>query len=466
MSAPDLLELSGRGPIHFMGIGGAGMCALAEAVLLEGGQVTGCDLRDSPATKRLSSLGATISSGHEPGHAEGAAALVVTSAVPADHPELQAARDRGVPVLKRAYALGSLVNRGRVVAIAGTHGKTSTTALTVQVLEAAGLDPTGFVGGPVSAWSGNLRRGSSALYVVEADEYDRSFHSLEPDIAVVTNLESDHLDVYGDLAGVKKGFRGFLAAVRPGGQVIACADDPGASSLLAAIGSSVTTYGLSAGTALRAVDVRIGTDSTRFRIVEEGRDRGVARLAAPGLHAVRNALAAGAVARTLGASWEEVRRGWSDFRGVRRRFEDLGTAAGVRVVDDYAHHPTEIDVTLATAREAFPGRRLVAVFQPHLYSRTRDFAGDFGRSLAAADLVWVTDVFPARETPIEGVDGRLVAGAVRAAGGHVTYHASLDGLAEALVPELGDGDVVLTLGAGSVEYLGSALLRELGAVHA
>lgn len=464
-AAPDLVALARTAPVHFMGVGGAGMCALAELVLHDGGAVTGCDLKATETTRRLVALGGRVDMGHDPAHVEGASAVVVTSAVPADHPELLAARARGIPVIKRAAALGGLVNRGRVVAVAGTHGKTSTTALIVQVLETAGLDPTGFVGGTVAQWRGNLRRGATDLAVVEADEYDRSFHHLEPDVAVVTNLEADHLDVYGDLAGVREAFRVFLERLRPGGRVVVCGDDSGAASVLGGVGDRGYTYGLSAGSQLRAVDLRSGADGTRFRVMEEGRDRGVARIPSPGVHSLRNALAAGAVARHLGAHWEAIRTGWASFRGVGRRFQRLGDFAGVTVVDDYAHHPTEIRFTLSAAREAFPGRRVVAVFQPHLYTRTRDFAEEFGAALSAADRVWVTDVFPAREAPLPGVDGTLVERAVAARGGAARYHPELEGLARALAFEARPGDVILTLGAGSIEVLGPALLGELEALR-
>jgi UDP-N-acetylmuramate--alanine ligase len=233
----DLRRLARSGPVHFMGVGGAGMCALAALLLRHGGRVSGCDLKPSRALGDLEELGATVHLGHEASHVEGASALVVTSAVPADHPEILRAAELGIPVLKRAQALGAWVNRGRVVAVAGTHGKTTTTAMATEILAAAGMEPTGFVGGRVAAWGGNLRFGSDTLYVVEADEYDRSFHTLTPDVAVVTNLEADHLDVYGDLEGVRSGFHRFLEGVRPGGTVVACADDHGASALLAGVGA-------------------------------------------------------------------------------------------------------------------------------------------------------------------------------------------------------------------------------------
>lgn len=454
MNAPDLLALDG--PVHFMGIGGAGMYALAELVLREGGQVTGCDLKESPATRRLEELDARVRMGHDPEHVRDAAALVITAAVPGDHPEILAARRAGIPVWKRAQALGQVVNRGRVVAVAGTHGKTSTTALTVQLLASAGLDPTGLVGGSVPAWGGNLRRGGD-LYVVEADEYDRSFLTLDPDVAVVTNLEADHLDIYGSYGGVRDAFQQFLARRRDGARAIICADDPGAATLLPRVNGSGYTYGLSAGSQLRAVEVSPDPAGTCFRIMEDGYDRGRACLPVPGLHNLRNALAAAAVTRFLGGDWDAIRTGWAAFTGVGRRFQRLGEFGGVLLVDDYAHHPTEIRATLEATRAAYPGRRVVAVFQPHLYTRTRDFALEFGQALAVADHVWVTDVFPAREEPIPGVDGGVVARAAGRAGAEVTEHPALDGLAAAVAESVQPGDVVLTLGAGSIERVGPEL---------
>ncbi len=462
MNPVDLRTLAASGPVHFMGIAGSGMCALAELLLRTGGQVTGCDVKDGRALRDLERLGAKIYIGHDAMHTEGATALVVTSAVPIDHPELLHARERALPVLKRAEALGAWVNRGRVVAVAGTHGKTTTTAMATEILALAGEDPTGFVGGRVAGWGGNLRFGSDDLYVVEADEYDRSFHTLRPHLAVVTNLEADHLDIYGDLEGVREGFRVFLRGVRPGGVVMVCADDTGASSLLAGLDGAGYTYGLSAGSQLRAVEVEVDTSATRCRVVEDGAEVGGLSLSLGGTHNLRNALGAAAVARHLGVGWGPIREALAGFRGVSRRFERLGEMGGVTVVDDYAHHPTEIRATLAAARASFTGNRLVVVFQPHLYSRTRDFSGEFGKALSSADVVWVTDVFPAREAAIPGVTGEVVAEAARGAGaGEVRYHAELAGLAEAVTASLREGDVLLTLGAGSIEMLGPQVLERL-----
>lgn len=464
----DLRALAARGPVHFMGAGGAGMVALAELVLRSGGEVSGCDLKESVSLRDLAARGATVAVGHDAAHVDDATALVMTSAVPADHPELLRAFERGIPVLKRAQALGAWVNRGRVVAVAGTHGKTTTTAMATEILAVAGLHPTGLVGGRVAAWKGNLRFGNGDLYVVEADEYDRSFHTLTPDVAVVTNMEADHLDIYGDLEGVRAGFRTFLRGMRAGGVVAACADDHGSASLLASAGPSATSYGLSAGSRVRGVDVTADAAGTVCRVLEDGEDRGTLRLPLGGVHNLRNALGAACAARALGVSWDAVRQALASFGGVGRRFERLGSVRGVQVVDDYAHHPTEIRATLRAARATFAGARLVVAFQPHLYSRTRDFHTDFGAAVAGADVAWITDVFPAREAPIPGVTGALVADAARAAGGaDVRYLPSVDELPSALAGELRDGDVLLTLGAGSVEAVGPRVLRELEeGVHA
>jgi len=468
VSDRDLLALSRKGPVHFMGIGGAGMCSLAEALVRSGGEVTGCDLRTGPVTERLEALGARVERGHDPAHLEGVVALVTTSAIPSNHAELARARELGIPVLKRAQALGDLVNGGTVVAVAGTHGKTTTTAMLTEILVACGRDPTGLVGGPVVAWQGNLRFGASDLFVVEADEFDRSFHTLEPDVAVLTNVEADHLDVYGDLEGVRQGFRDFLAKVDPDGRVLVCGDDVGASRMLPAAPVPATTYGLSAGCQLRGVDVVAGPGGTRCQVLEEGRDRGRIEVPIPGQYNLRNALGAAAAARALDAPWDAIREGLSAFQGVHRRFQVLGEVGGVTVVDDYAHHPTEVAAILEALLVVYPGRRVVAVFQPHLFTRTRDFAGDFGRALARADVVWVTDIYPARESPIPGVTGELVVGEVRKARGEedpVRYHPLLEGLAAAVAGDVRPGDVVVTLGAGSIEALGPEVVRRLGGAH-
>jgi UDP-N-acetylmuramate--alanine ligase len=458
----DLIALSRERPVHFAGMGGAGMAPLAELLLRSGGKVSGCDSAANAATRSLEARGATFHEGHDPAHVEGCAALVVTSALPADHPERRAAEERGIPVVKRAAALGAVVGGGRVAAIAGTHGKTTTTALTASVLQAAGMDPTALVGGHVPDWEGNLLAGGNETFVVEADEYDRSFLTLHPAVAVVTTLEADHLDIYGTLEAVEEAFATFLGQVSDDGQVLACADDRGVARLLPRLGGTrVVSYGLSAGSMLRADDVTSGGGEIRFRVLEEGTALGTARIRMAGMHNVRNSLAAVGIARCFGAEWDAIAEGLASFGGVSRRFELVGEEGGVLVYDDYAHHPTEVEATLRAARERFPGRRLVAAFQPHLFSRTRDFAEGFGRALALADRVLVADVYPAREAPIPGVTGAMVADAARAAGASVEYVAERDQLPGALRDLLEEGDVCFTLGAGDLDRAARDLLELL-----
>ncbi len=460
----DLLELARRGPIHFMGVSGAGVSALAELVVRSGGTATGCDLRPGPLGDALRAMGIAVWQGHDPDHVHDAVAVVATAAVPADHAELAAARARGVPVLKRAAALGSIVQSGRVLAVSGTHGKTTTTAMTAAILEVAGMDPTAFVGGHVPGWTGGLRVGSRAWFVVEADEFDRSFLELRPEAAVVTSVEADHLDVFGSVAGVEDAFVEFLSSVPAGGLIAGCMDDAGAQRVLRRLPSDrVLSYGLADDARLRASDLRHTDDGSVFTARADGEDLGSIALRVPGLHNVRNALAALALARHAGAPMDAAQTALAGFPGVARRFQVLGQAAGVTVVDDYAHHPTEIAATLAAARERYPDHRLVAVFQPHLYSRTRDQHEGLGTALAAADVVWVTDVYPAREAPIPGITGSLVADAAKRAGADVSYVAHPAALTGAVLEILATGDVCVTLGAGDIDLVAQALFQSLRA---
>lgn len=462
MSRASLL-VGGAGPVHFMGIAGAGMVSLAELFLRNGREVTGCDLAPDPGARALESIGGTVVLGHDPSHVEEACALIFSAAVPTDHAEVVRARELGIPVMKRAQALADWVSQGRVVAVAGTHGKTTTTAMTTEILTAAGMNPTGLVGGRVTSWGSNLRFGGTEFFVVEADEYDRSFHHLAPEVAVVTNVEADHLDVYGDVEGVEEGFEVFLDAVPDHGRVVVCGDDHGASRLLPRIGDRASTYGLNPGAMVRGVKVRQGEEGTSFQVLELGEPRGEMRLTVPGIHNVLNALGAASAARYFRVEWDAIADGLAGFRGVSRRFQVLGHASGITIVDDYAHHPTEISATLQAARQRFPGRRLVAVFQPHLFSRTRDLFQGLGQALAGADEVWVTEIYSARESPIPGIGGVLVAQAALDAGAeHVFFHPKLGDLPGELARGLRSGDVCLTLGAGSVEVLGEDLLVALG----
>ncbi|HEY0971379.1 MAG TPA: UDP-N-acetylmuramate--L-alanine ligase [Gemmatimonadales bacterium] len=466
---PPLLDPSDRRPIHLVGIAGAGMSGLAELFARRGASVSGCDLHPGAADD-LRRLGIEVLEGHDASHVEGARAVVVSSAVPKGHPELERARALGIPVVRRAEALAEAVAGGDLVAIAGTHGKTTTTVMTTEALREAGLDPTGVVGGRVAAWEGNLSFGGERTFVVEADEYDRSFLALAPTVATVTNVEADHLDIYRDLDDIRSAFEQFVSGARA---VVLCADDAGAASLRVPVSTNVLRYGIDSPDArVRAVDVHAGRArdgsggralGSGFVVEYDGERVAEAELRVPGAHNVRNALAAIAAGIALGAGAVPLARGVSAFAGVERRFQRLGETAGVAVVDDYAHHPTEVAATLRAAREAYPGRRVVAAFQPHLFSRTRDFATEFGQALATADVVFLTEIYPARERPIPGVTASLVSDAVVGAGRPRPWLGARDELAGALASVVREGDVVLTLGAGDVTRTGPELLRRLGA---
>ncbi|HEX5408293.1 MAG TPA: UDP-N-acetylmuramate--L-alanine ligase [Gemmatimonadaceae bacterium] len=442
-------------PVHLVGAAGAGMSALAELLARRGIAVTGCDAGGA-ATPDLDRLDIPVAQGHDPAHVVGARLVIVTSAVPAHHAELEHARTLGIPVLRRAEALAEAVGVGDVVAIAGTHGKTTTTVMTTDALAAAGFEPTGVAGGRVGAWQGNVRHGSSQLFVVEADEYDRSFLALAPTVAVVTNIEADHLDIYADLDDIRVAFAQFVHGART---IVLCADDTGADTLVTPRTAEVIRYGIQSPNArLIARDVRVADGGSRFTVVHDHEVLGEATLHVPGEHNVRNALAALASGLALGASVPDMVRGLAGFTGVERRFQRIGDAHGVTIIDDYAHHPTEIAATLAAARGAFPGRRLVAAFQPHLYSRTRDFAVEFGQALARSDAIFLTEIYPAREAPIAGVTSSLIERAARDAGGTLAWRGSRTQLAAALARSVREGDVVLTLGAGDITRTGAELL--------
>jgi UDP-N-acetylmuramate--alanine ligase len=435
------------------------MSALAELFVRRGVAITGCDANPGPADD-LRRVGIDVLHGHDPRHVESARALVVTSAMRRDHPELVRARELGIPVIRRAEALGEAVAGGRLVGIAGTHGKTTTTVMTTEALAAAGLGPTGIVGGRVGAWGGNMKPGGESLFVVEADEYDRSFLALAPTIAVVTNVEADHLDIYADLADIRGAFEQFVGGATT---VVLCADDRGATTLAVPAGTRVIRYGLNGSNAdLRARDIRAKDAGQEWEVVFEGRSLGRAAIGVPGAHNVRNALAAIASGIALGARLEQMTPGLASFGGVERRFERLGEARGVTVVDDYAHHPTEIRATLEAARAAFPERRLIAAFQPHLFTRTRDFAREFGEALAGADVVYLTEIYPAREQPIPGVTADLIEKSVRSANGTIGWRGDRAALAEALAAGVRERDVVLTIGAGDITLTGPELLALLG----
>jgi UDP-N-acetylmuramate--alanine ligase len=445
-----------------VGAGGVGMSGIAELLLLATPlEISGCDLARSEITERLERLGAKIAVGHDPAHVETADLLVISSAVGESNAEVAAARARGIPVIRRAEMLGEIMRLKQGVAVAGTHGKTTTTSLTGLVLTEAGFDPTIVVGGQVHILGTNARLGKGEYLVAEADEYDRSFLELTPVVAVITNVEADHLDTYRDLPDILDAFATFANRVPFFGSVVVCADDPGAASLISRIQRRVVTYGESPAAQLSARNVRLEATVTTFEVWDADQGRlGAVRLRLPGRHNVANALAAIAVGRELLIPFETIASALAAFTGVVRRFELKGEREGVLVVDDYAHHPTELRATLAAARQVHPERRLVALFQPHLFSRTRDFAADFGKALCAADVTVVMDVYPSREKPLPGVTGELVARAAREAGHRaVTYTHDKKRVVDCLEQTLRPGDLLLTLGAGDVVKFGEEYLR-------
>jgi len=449
--------------LHFVGAGGVGMSGIAEILLQSTPlEISGCDVARSEGIARLEALGAKVSIGHDPAHVDAADLLVISSAVGESNPEVEAARRKGVPVIRRAEMLGELMRIKQGIGVAGTHGKTTTTSLTGMVLTEAGFDPTIVVGGQVHILGTNARLGKGEYLVAEADEFDRSFLELTPVVAVVTNVEADHLDTYRDLADILDAFAAFANRVAFYGSVVLCADDPGARSLVPRIKRRVVTYGQTAEASLVARNVRLEAGGTSFEVVDSSQGSlGNARLRLPGRHNVANALAAIAVGRELSIPFPTIARALEAFTGVVRRFERKGERSGVLVVDDYAHHPTEIAATLEAARQVYPDRRLVALFQPHLFSRTRDFSEEFGRALAAADAAIVMDVYPSRERPIAGITGALVADAARrAANGRViSYVAEKKAVVDWLEQTLVSGDLLVTLGAGDVVKFGEEYLE-------
>ena len=442
-------------PVHFVGIAGAGMSALAELFVRRGYRVTGCDA-NLGAADDLRRLGVELFEGHDPAHVTGAGEVIVTSAMRRDHPELQRAAELGIPITRRAEALGRAVSGRELVAIAGTHGKTTTTVMTTDALQSAGLDPTGVAGGRVGAWNGNLSPGSDKLFVVEADEYDRSFHALAPTIAVVTNVEEDHLDIYpGGIDEIRDAFAFFARGAKV---IVLCADDVGASTLPVPSTAEIIRYGTQSGDArLTATDIRSHHGGSAFRVSYDEKPLGDLTLKVPGVHNVRNALAGIASGLALGATLDRMRGGLEAFTGVERRFQRLGEVAGVTIVDDYAHHPTEIAATLEAARAAFPEKRIIAAFQPHLYTRTRDFHVEFAEALGAADEVYLCDLYPAREKPIAGVSAAMIADAMRRSGRAPVWEGPRAELAAALARDVRKGDVVITLGAGDITRTGPEL---------
>ena len=439
------------------------MSALALIARHLGVAITGCDTDPSGAAD-LAALGVQVWRGHDPGHLEGARAVVVTAAVPLDHAELERARALAIPVVRRADALGELVadGGGTLVAVAGTHGKTTTTVMVTEALTAAGRTPTGLAGGRVAAWRGNAKVGSRDLFVVEADEYDRAFLSLTPTVAVVNNVEADHLECYGTVAALEDAFTEFAGRAQ---RVIVGGDDAGAGRVAARLSVPVWRVGLGVNADVRIRDVVQEAAGSRATIDLPSGTSVSLRLAVPGLHNVRNAATALAVVHALEADVTAGAQALATFGGVGRRFERVGEAGGVTVMDDYAHHPTEVTATLAAARQAFPGRRVVAVFQPHLYSRTALHGAALGEALAAADVVVVAPIYGAREQPPAGggVTHDVVARSAIRAGAATVAVRERAGLAGHVARAVKTGDVVFTLGAGDVTRVGPELLSILRA---
>jgi UDP-N-acetylmuramate--alanine ligase len=453
--------------IHFVGIGGIGMSGIAEVLLNLGYKVSGSDLKTSAVTQRLASLGATIYDGHAATNVSNVDVVVTSSAVSMENPEAAEARRLHVPVIPRAEMLAELMRLKYGIAIAGMHGKTTTTSMVAAVLAAGGLDPTVVVGGRVDAMGSNARLGKSQYLVAEADESDRSFLKLSPIVSVVTNIDREHMDCYRDMRDVRRTFLEFMERVPFYGLVVGCNDDPILERLLPRVHRRVMTYGTAHGSdfliRVTGTDVasRDRVPGSRFRVSYREKDLGEFTLHVPGAHNVLNATAAVAVGMVLDITPDQIRSGLDQFRGVDRRFQIRGQASGVTVIDDYGHHPTEIRATLAAARQC-GFRRVHVVFQPHRYTRTRDLMDDFSTAFADADSIFVLDIYAASEKPIEGVTAQALAQRIAAAGNHDAVHIPSFVDASAAVAALAQpGDMILTLGAGNVSQLGPIILERL-----
>lgn len=443
--------------IHMVGIGGIGMSGMAEILLQKGYKVTGSDASMGETVERLQKLGAEVHIGHDEKNIEGADVVVYTSAVKAEENiETKAALEQGIPVIKRAEMLAELMRMKYGIGIAGTHGKTTTTTLTGHVIQDGSFDPTIIVGGKVHSFSKtNAVVGKGDIIIVEADEFDRTFLRLTPSLAVITNIEAEHLDIYDNLEDVKEAFIEFANKVPFYGAVILCLDDPNVRSIIPQIERRTLTYGLTPQADVRATDVEVEQFHSTFTVLHDGDALGEIRLKAPGEHNVKNALAAVAVGLELDIDFKYIKSGLERFEGVFRRFQLKTEKDGVMVIDDYAHHPTEVQATLNAARKGWPNRRIVAVFQPHLYSRTRDLFKEFGSSFFDAEVCVITDVYPSREKPIEGVSGKLIADAAKEYGHRKVHYVEEKAELPARLKDIvKSGDVVITMGAGDIYKYG------------
>jgi UDP-N-acetylmuramate--alanine ligase len=469
---PDLsaaaVPVPALGPVHLIGVGGAGMSAIARLMLARGVPVSGSDARGGPVLDALAALGARVFVGHAAHQVPASGSVIVSSAVRADNPELLAARAAGLRIMHRSEALASLMLDRRAVAIAGTHGKTTTTGMVTVLLTETGLAPSFAIGGELTEGGLGAAEGASDIFVAEADESDGSFMLYRPDVAVITNIEPDHLDHYGSAEAVEAAFARFCERIVDGGLLVACGDDARVAAMLgqigpglAARGVAVQLYGTGPGNDVTLSDLDDTPDGVRYRLCVQQEPVGEVALRMPGAHNALNSAAAWAVAVRFGVPPATAAQALSVFGGTRRRFETRGSAGGVRVIDDYAHHPTEVAAVLSAARTAAGAGRVIAIFQPHLFSRTRIFASDFGAALGAADEVIVLDVYAAREDPEPGVTGALVADAVPLPSGHVTFAPGLAAVPGVVAQLARPGDLVLTLGAGDVTSLGPAILTAL-----
>ncbi|GBD92101.1 UDP-N-acetylmuramate--L-alanine ligase [bacterium BMS3Abin04] len=445
--------------IHFVGIGGIGMSGLAEIMLNQGFDVSGSDMTKSETTDRLSSLGIHVDIGHDTKNVHDVDVLVYSSAVSKDNPEVKAAMEKKIPVIKRAEMLAETMRMKYGIGIAGTHGKTTTTSMVGLVLTEGGIDPTIIVGGKLSSLGGtNARLGNGKYIVVEADEFDRTFLSLTPTIAAITTLEKEHLDTYKDLDDIKSAFVQFANKVPFFGFVVLCLDEPALQDIIPLINKKVITYGLTSQADIRAVDIEQNGYESSYNVIYKGYDLGRITLNLPGVHYIKNSLVAVVIAKELRIKFEVIKKALESFTGVYRRFETK-YENDILVIDDYAHHPTEINATLAGIRNGWK-RRLVAVFQPHLYSRTKDFYKEFGRSFLNADLFICTDIYPAREKPIEGISGKLIADMAKDYGHkNVIYEPDKNKIPELLMKIEQPGDIIVTMGAGDIWRYGEKFVE-------
>ena len=436
--------------IHLIGIGGSGMSSIAEILLNLGYNVTGSDINRSEITDKLVALGATVYIGHKYENVDESDVLVYSAAIPSNNPEIHAAHDLNIPIIGRAEMLAELMRMKRGIGIAGTHGKSTTTSLIGELLTFAGIDPTIIIGGRAVNLAGSSKLGAGEYLVVEADEFDKTFLKLTPTIAIVTTLEKEHMECYDGLDDLKDSFTQFLNSVPFYGASIVCLDERSIQELIPNLRRRIITYGLSTQSDIRATKISFHQNRSRFHVEAYGNDLGEIEVALLGLHNVRNVLAAVSVGLELDIPFEKIAQGISEFGGVYRRFHVYGERKDILVVDDFAHHPTEIRVTLEGVKMGYD-RRIIAVFQPHLFSRTRDFADDFGKAFLDCDVLIVTSIYPAREKPIEGITGNLIAQAARDFGHrNVMYIPDRDSIPEKLLEIVRKNDIVLVLGAGDV----------------